>query len=182
MLIMKFSFVSAILAILLITGCTNKSGQPEWQKKYNDPEEVRTMFVNPPMFYAPHAFWFWDDTIKDEHFAASMIDEMARQGLNPGYAHPRGRLRLYQPGPYPVLPKEQYLEQPWFNSLGNAVQKAKDHGLTLGYCGRIQLAQRTSCRKVVGAASRNWKQNFWNGNVMKYRGIQPFITIRLILP
>ena len=130
---MKFSFVSVVLVILLVSGFTGKPEKPEWQKKYNDPKVVQTMFANPPMFYAPHAFWFWDDTIRDEHFAASMINEMAGQGLNPGYAHPRGRW-LNQPSPYPSLPNEQYLEQPWFNSFGKAVQKAKDHGLTLGYC------------------------------------------------
>ena len=131
---MKFSILSFFLVFFLLSGCVNKSyGQPEWQKKYNDPKEVRTMFTNPPMFYAPHAFWFWDDTLKNEHFAASMVDEMARQGLNPGYAHPRGRW-VNQTHSYPGLPIDQYLEKPWFNSLGNAVQKAKDYGLTLGYC------------------------------------------------
>jgi hypothetical protein len=128
---MKFSILS--LLTLLMFGCVNDAfGQPEWQKKYNDPKEVRSMFVKPPMFYAPHAFWFWDDTIKDEHFAASMIDKMARQGLNPGYAHPRGSW-LFRPSPYPSLPVEQYLAKPWFNSFRNAVQKAKNYGLTLGY-------------------------------------------------
>ncbi|MGN6295676.1 MAG: glycosyl hydrolase, partial [Ginsengibacter sp.] len=130
---MKFSILSLILATLIMFGCLNKSyGQPEWQKKYNDPKEVRTMFANPPMFYAPHAFWFWDDTLRNEHFAASMIDEMARQGLNPGYAHPRGRW-VNQTHSYPGLPIDQYLKKPWFNSFGNAVQKAKEHGLSLGY-------------------------------------------------
>ena len=133
LIFMKYSILSFILATFLTFGYVNKSyGQPEWQKTYNDPKEVRTMFANPPMFYAPHAFWFWDDTLKNEHFAASMVDEMARQGLNPGYAHPRGQW-LNRIDGYPGLPKDQYLEKPWFNSLGNAVQKAKDHGLTLGY-------------------------------------------------
>ncbi|MGN6267374.1 MAG: glycosyl hydrolase [Ginsengibacter sp.] len=132
---MKYSMLSLILATLLMFGYVNKSyGQPEWQKTYNDPKEVRTMFTNPPMFYAPHVFWFWDDTLKNEHFPASMIDEMARQGLNPGYAHPRGRLRLYQTDSYPEMPKNQYLSKLMFNSLDNAVQKSKDKGLTLGYC------------------------------------------------
>ena len=47
------------------------------------------MFMNPPMFYAPHTFWFWDDVIKDEQSAATMAEKMAKQRLNPGYAHPR---------------------------------------------------------------------------------------------
>ena len=162
---MKFSFVSAILAILLITGCTTNSGQPEWQKKYNDPEEVRTMFANPPMFYAPHTFWFWDDTIHDEHFAASMIDEMARQGLNPGYAHPRGRANSY-----PALPKEQYLEKPWFNSFGNALQKAKDNKVSLGYCDDYNWPSGQAAGRVLEqhpeleAKYLDWKRYEVQGN------------------
>ncbi|MDR3268688.1 MAG: hypothetical protein LBT83_06440 [Tannerella sp.] len=125
---LKFSALFCTLVILL-QAC-QKQEQPEWQRKYN-PEEVRKMFAEPPMFYAPHTFWFWDDTIKDEHFAASMIDEMALQRLNPGYAHPRSG---FYGRSISSLPLEQYLEQPWFNSFGNALQKAKDNGMTLGFC------------------------------------------------
>ena len=166
---MKFSFVNTILAFLLFTGFTVKPEKPEWQKKYNDPKVVREMFANPPMFYAPHTFWFWDDTIKDEHFAASMIDEMARQGLNPGYAHPRGRW-LDRKDPYPSLPKEQYLEKPWFNSLGNAVQKAKDYGMTLGYCDEYNWPSGQAAGKLMelhpelAARYLKWKRYEVQGN------------------
>ncbi|MBV5349355.1 hypothetical protein JZU61_06880 [bacterium] len=140
-IILNKFFLFILLTFLVISagGQNSKAGkteQPEWQKKYSDPKVIREMFVSPPMFYAPHPFWFWDDTIKDEHFAASMIDEMAKQRLNPGYAHPRGPQVLpwdQLNTKYPSLPKEQYLEKPWFNSFGNALQKAKDKGLTLGY-------------------------------------------------
>ena len=30
----------------------------EWQKKY-DYEQVRQGFEQPPLWYAPHTFWFW---------------------------------------------------------------------------------------------------------------------------
>ncbi|MGZ3912070.1 MAG: hypothetical protein ACXVBR_18435, partial [Flavisolibacter sp.] len=158
------------LAALLMFGCVNNAfGQPEWQKKYNDPKEVRTMFAKPPMFYAPHAFWFWDDTIKDEHFAASMIDEMARQGLNPGYAHPRGSW-VNKPSPYPSLPKEQYLAKPWFNSFRNAVQKAKDYGLTLGYCDEYNWPSGQAAGRLLeqhpelAARYLDWKRYEVKGN------------------
>ena len=88
------------------------------------------MFDNPPMFYAPHTFWFWDDVIKDERLAASMVEEMAKQKLNPGYVHPRSGFD----NTVTALPVEQYLAAPWFNSFSNALQKAKGNGLTLGYC------------------------------------------------
>lgn len=136
--------------VILLISCSIKASElPEWKKKYNDPEVIRKMFVDPPMFYAPHAFWFWDDTIRDEHFAASMVDEMIKQRLNPGYAHPRGSLRIYQAGTYPVLPKEQYLEQPWFNSFENALQKAGIQGFTLGYCDEYNWPSGQAAGKVL---------------------------------
>ena len=106
-----------------------KDIQPEWLKKYSD-KEIYNMFENPPMFYAPHTFWFWDDVIRDEQTAASMAEEMAKQKLNPGYAHPRSGFD----NAVTALPVEQYLAEPWFNSFSNALQNAKDNGLTLGYC------------------------------------------------
>lgn len=145
---MKKLLILFVLAILVMTGCTNKPGQPEWQKKYNDPKAIREMFANPPMFYAPHTFWFWDDTIRDEHFAASMIEEMARQRLNPGYAHPRSSGDRPN-NLYPSLPYEQYLEQPWFNSFGNALQKAKDNGMTLGYCDEYDWPSGQAAGRVL---------------------------------
>jgi hypothetical protein len=121
-----------------------KSDQPEWMKKY-DYREVREMFDDPPMFYAPHTFWFWDDVIKDEHAAASMVEEMAKQKLNPGYAHPRSGFHES----VTALPVEQYLADPWFNSFGNALQKAKDKGLTLGYCDEYNWPSGHAAGKVL---------------------------------
>jgi hypothetical protein len=148
MLIMRNIFICIPMGVLLMAGCVNKLEQPEWKKKYNDPQTVRKMFVEPPMFYAPHTFWFWDDTIRDEHFAASMIKEMAGQRLNPGYAHPRSsQLRLNNK--YPSLPYDQYLEKPWFNSFGNALKKAKDNGLTLGYCDEYDWPSGQAAGRVL---------------------------------
>jgi len=145
---MKSFYSNVILLIVIMQSCVNKPLMPEWQKKYNDPKTVREMFADPPMFYAPHTFWFWDDTIRDEHYAASMIAEMARQGLNPGYAHPRSSQdRLNHK--YASLPYEQYLEQPWFNSFGNALQKAKDNGLTLGYCDEYDWPSGQAAGRVL---------------------------------
>ncbi len=143
---MNIKITYIVLAILGMTGTAKTYGQPEWQKKYNDPKAIHEMFSNPPMFYAPHTFWFWDDTIKDEHFAASMIDEMAKQRLNPGYAHPRGARRSTV---YPSLPLDQYLEKPWFNSFGNALQKAKDKGMTLGFCDEYEWPSGQAAGRVL---------------------------------
>jgi hypothetical protein len=57
------------------------------QKKYTA-AETRSHFHQPPKWFAPHAFWFWDAPLNPDS-AASMAQEMTRQGLNPGYAHAR---------------------------------------------------------------------------------------------
>src|SRR3982074_1760199 len=95
---MKIECNYILAAVLIIFANTDIYAQPEWQKKYPDPKVIHGMFADPPMFYAPHAFWFWDDTIRDEHFTASMAEEMAKQRLNPGYAHPRGSQDRLNPG------------------------------------------------------------------------------------
>lgn len=120
---------SLISSIVFAQNIPEKDIYPEWLKEYSD-KEIYDMFDNPPMFYAPHTFWFWDDVIKDERLAASMVEEMAKQKLNPGYVHPRSGFD----NTVTALPVEQYLAAPWFNSFSNALQKAKGNGLTLGYC------------------------------------------------
>lgn len=120
-------FVGIAICCAICVSCGDRL--PEWQKEYTS-SEIREMFKEPPMFYAPHTFWFWDDTIRDERFAAGMAEEMARQRLNPGYAHPRSGFDANTP----ALPVEQYLSDTWFNAVGNAVQSAKRNGMTLGYC------------------------------------------------
>lgn len=130
---MKFPAIGLLFILLLLLDCLEVAAQPEWKKKYDDPKAIRGMFQNPPMFYAPHTFWFWDDTIRNENFAASMAEEMAKQRLNPGYVHPRSSMERLN-SKYPSLPYEQYLEEPWFSSFGNTLDKAKKYGLTLGYC------------------------------------------------
>ncbi|MET0300175.1 MAG: glycosyl hydrolase, partial [Flavitalea sp.] len=105
--------------------------QPEWKIKYRDPATVAKMFSDPPMFYAPHVFWFWDDTLRNDHYPSEMANEMAKQRLNPGYAHPRSSMG---DGRFPSLPPAQYLEKPWFNNFSEAVNAAKKAGTFLGYC------------------------------------------------
>ncbi|MDD3038567.1 MAG: glycosyl hydrolase [Bacteroides sp.] len=143
------------LIYLIVAGCslctavnaqsTKKGSLPEWQKKYSNPKEIRTMFTNPPMFYAPHTFWFWDDAIKDEQSAAVMAEEMAKQRLNPGYAHPRSGFD----GSVAALPVEQYLAKPWFNSFGNTLQKTKELGMSFSYCDDYNWPSGQAAGKVL---------------------------------
>lgn len=127
----KFSLLTIV--VLLLLTCINAIAQPDWKKKYSDPRTLRKMFNEPPMFYAPHAFWFWDDTLRNNDLQVSMVKEMAKQRLNPGYAHPRSSMDRSNTK-YPSLPYDQYLENIWFDSFGKAAKKAKEKGLTLGYC------------------------------------------------
>lgn len=133
-----------IASVVVAQNKAEKDNQPEWLKKYND-QEIQDLFHNPPMFYAPHTFWFWDDVITDEQKAASMVEEMAKQKLNPGYAHPRSGFD----NSVTALPIEQYLAEPWFNSFSNALQKAKQNGLTLGYCDEYNWPSGQAAGKVL---------------------------------
>jgi len=127
-----------------VSAAVPRDDKPEWLKKYNS-REVKDMFQNPPMFYAPHTFWFWDDVIKDKQFAASMAEEMAKQRLNPGYAHPRSGFDHR----VTALPVEQYLAEPWFTSFGNTLQTTKEHGLTLGFCDEYNWPSGQGAGKVL---------------------------------
>ncbi len=118
-----FSFIFlTIQTELLIAG--------EWQKKYDD-VQVRQNFNQPPLFYAPHTFWFWDAPL-DADLTASMAREMTKKGLNPGYAHPRHSGAPDKP--YPLLPLEEWLSPLWFQSFEAALSEAEKVGMTLGYC------------------------------------------------
>lgn len=89
------------------------------------------MFTQPPMFYAPHSFWFWDTAI-DTNQIAKMAREMTKQRLNPGYAHPR-----HSEAPasaFPALPREQWLSPLWFKGIEKAVEVAQNADMTFGYC------------------------------------------------
>ena len=122
---LAYLFVCVVLFLILSPGSA-----AEWQKKYNV-TQVRQHFEEPPLWYAPHTFWFWDAPL-DPAQAAEMAREMTTQRLNPGYAHPRHSGAPDQP--FPKLPTEQWLSPVWFESFNAALEKAKSAGMTLGYC------------------------------------------------
>jgi hypothetical protein len=161
---------------------TAKKSRPEWQKKYND-REIRKQFTDPPMFYAPHTFWFWDDVIRDEYDAASMAKEMAKQRLNPGYAHPRSGFDQA----VTALPPEQYLAKPWFDSFKNALQAAKENGMTLGYCDEYNWPSGQAAGRVLEqrpeleAKYLDWKRYEVNGrSAVNYRSVDFAVAGRVI--
>ncbi len=137
-----------IFSMFLLIGCKSSFAQSEWKRKYDQPGALRRLFQEPPMFYAPHAFWFWDDTLRNDHLPVRMVNEMAGQRLNPGYAHPRSSMDR-QNAKYPSLPYNQYLEKIWFDNLGNAVKKTREKGLYLGYCDEYDWPSGQAAGRVL---------------------------------
>ncbi len=126
-------FFGVIFGIILsqnIFAQSNKSSDAEWKKKY-DYSQTKERFSEPPLFYAPHTFWFWDTKL-DPSQTASMAKEMTKQRLNPGYAHPRHAEAPLSA--FPGLPKEEWLSPLWFESFETAANEADKAGMTLGYC------------------------------------------------
>ena len=84
----NFSTISVFLTLLTVILFMFLMVQPkvlnagEWQKKYNYPQ-LRENFKQPPLWYAPHTFWFWDAPLNPE-LTATMAKEMTKQRLNPG--------------------------------------------------------------------------------------------------
>ncbi len=123
-------FFSIIFGVLLFQNILAQSSEVEWKKKY-DYSQTKEKFAEPPLFYAPHAFWFWDAPL-DTAQTASMAREMTKQRLNPGYAHPR-----HAEAPltaFPGLPREEWLSPLWFQSIESAAREAGNAGMTLGFC------------------------------------------------
>ncbi|MCD6598453.1 MAG: hypothetical protein J7L04_12235, partial [Bacteroidales bacterium] len=134
---MKNSMAILFLGLILsgvsfqkIIAQSENSSTLEWQKKYNF-EQTKEKFTEPPLFYAPHTFWFWD-TALDTAQTALMAREMTRQRLNPGYVHPRNSDAPATA--FPALPKEEWLSPLWFKSIKSVAREAEKAGMTLGYC------------------------------------------------
>jgi len=93
-----------MLFFVCITAFSFQLSAAERQQKFNTYQDVQKQFAQPPLFYAPHTFWFWDAPL-DSKLAASMAWEISRQRLNPGYTHARRSCALNSS--YPKLPFEQ---------------------------------------------------------------------------
>ncbi len=120
-----FISIRLIIMIAICWTCavsSNKAqAQPVWKIKTGDFQQLQNTFEQPPLWYAPHTFWFWDAPI-DEPQTTEMAKQMSRQRLNPGYTHARRG-----------LPKDQWLSEEWFDAFGKALAEAKKAGTTLGY-------------------------------------------------
>jgi len=114
--------ILVLMIFLILAGsCKEEPYQPVWKSKINDFTELRETFKDPPLWYAPHTFWFWDAPL-DANQTTEMAKQMTRQRLNPGYTHARRG-----------LPEEQWLSEEWFDTFRRALKAAKKTGMTLAY-------------------------------------------------
>lgn len=131
-------FVVLVLAIFLsVSFCFGAENRG--QRKAISYEQLREDFADPDMIYGPFAFWFWDTELDVGH-ASRMAEEMVKQRLNPGYAHPRHG-----------LPSEQWLSPLWFESFGAAVEKAEAGNAYLGYCDELWWPSGRADGRVLAA-------------------------------
>jgi len=149
------------IALLLISA----ANAAEWQNKYTY-EEIRANFKQPPLWYAPHTFWFWDAPL-DTSVTAAMAHEMTKQRLNPGYAHARHSGAPDKP--YPSLPVDQWLSPLWFKSFSAALTEAEKAGMTLGYCDEFWWPSGQAAGRVLkknpdlAAQSLRWERKEIHG-------------------
>ena len=152
--IVTFVILSGLLLLTVVAlMCTNEKSSNWGQRKIVFFKELEQNFEQPDMIYAPFAFWFWDTPL-DAELAAQMAEEMCRQRMNPGYAHPRRG-----------LPREQWLSPLWFKSVDAALEKAEAANAYLGYCDEYWWPSGRADGRVLkahpelAAVSLKWKIN-----------------------
>lgn len=150
-----FFIVSGLVFFLRVSFCF---GVENWgQRKAISYEQLQESFADPDMIYGPFAFWFWDTELDVGH-ASRMAEEMVKQRLNPGYAHPRRG-----------LPSEQWLSPLWFESFGAAVEKAEAGNAYLGYCDELWWPSGRADGRVL-AANPELKPESLKWEVMEVEG------------
>lgn len=141
----NFLVVLAVLSTGLQAAESPSATRNQGQMQTASFKAVREGFFQPDMVYAPFCFWFWDEPLDPSKYpekARTMAKGMLKQGMNPGYAHPRvsmADLLSATPGlkeamaPSPSLPKEQWLSSNWFNAFEGALQEAEAAKGYFGY-------------------------------------------------
>lgn len=131
---------------------------------------LRDGFRQPDMIFAPFCFWFWDEPLAPDKYpekAAIMARTMLRQGINPGYAHPRVSMAdLTGPkvmAPSPSLPKDEWLSPKWFDAFGAALREAEAASGYLGSCDEYMWPSGRAAGRVIqkhpelASASLQWE-------------------------
>lgn len=95
--------------------------------RLQDPNLVKAQFLSPPNEYAPHAFWFWNDSLNSRQ-SAYMAREMIKKGMSPGYIHPRHINQAEG------LPPDQWLSEQYFKDFKEVLEISDSAGMYVGFC------------------------------------------------
>ncbi|HEX8547997.1 MAG TPA: glycosyl hydrolase, partial [Cytophagaceae bacterium] len=104
--------------------------QSEWKNRDKDISTVEKKFAQPPLFYAPHTFWFWESAL-DTLQVKEMARTISSKRINPGYPHPRGN--FFWDTTLPSLPYHEWLSPLWFKAYENSLKEASKAGTHLGF-------------------------------------------------
>jgi hypothetical protein len=126
--------VTALILCLIISATFQAAGQqlnvPEWKSKVNNYSELSGRFKNPPAFYSPHMFWFWDTEL-DPVQIRQQAQNMVSKHINPGYVHARGE--FFWDFTLPTMPKKDWLSDKWFNSFKGALEDTEASGYNMSF-------------------------------------------------
>ncbi|HEX8547717.1 MAG TPA: glycosyl hydrolase [Cytophagaceae bacterium] len=117
----------------LFFGCTGFSQQldvPHWKTKINNYSKLSAEFKNPPSFYAPHMFWFWDTKLDSVQISQQARD-MVSKHINPGYVHARGE--YFWDYTLPTMPKKDLLTEYWFNCFKGGLKQTEAKGYHMSF-------------------------------------------------
>jgi hypothetical protein len=103
---------------------------PEWKSKVSTYAELSRKFTDPPPFYGPHMFWFWD-TALDSAQIRRQAKDMVSKHINPGYVHARGE--YFWDYTLPSMPKKDWLTDKWFDCFNGALRETEASGYHMSF-------------------------------------------------
>ncbi|HEX8548164.1 MAG TPA: glycosyl hydrolase [Cytophagaceae bacterium] len=126
--------VTIVVSIASISFSFRGFGQaldvPYWKSKVNKYSDLSAEFKNPPSFYAPHMFWFWDTKLDSAQISQQARD-MVSKHLNPGYVHARGE--YFWDYTLPSMPKKDWLTEKWFKCFNGALKQTEASGYHMSF-------------------------------------------------
>jgi hypothetical protein len=126
--------LARVLCLVAVSFSLEAVGQslnvPEWKSKVNTYSELSGRFKNPPAFYSPHMFWFWDTEL-DAAQIRRQAKDMVSKHINPGYVHARGE--YFWDYTLPSMPKKDWLSDKWFNSFKGALEDTEASGYNMSF-------------------------------------------------
>jgi hypothetical protein len=126
--------LARIICLVAISTSFEAVGQqsaiPEWKQKVSTYADLSNRFKNPPPFYSPHMFWFWDTEL-DAGLIRQQAKDMVSKHINPGYVHARGE--YFWDFTLPSMPKKDWLTDRWFNCFQGALDDTEASGYNMSF-------------------------------------------------